>query len=260
MSKRNKNKTIRHALKSQQCYLCGKYGDTVEEGIMTQDHVPPHGLSPLSPDSDFLLLPAHVACNNRYSVQEQRVITFLASACGYKGNNSADAAWKAAERNFKRNELGRAGAPSKDLVRLLKNSKPVERYSPHGLYLGQQIICWPSNDTNIKLIIGKIVRGLHYHHAQTFVPETWEVTIYLQPVKPEHLPLFVSFPIFQHMGDFLTYRGVCSKNRSIWYLCLYHEAYAVAIIDNLDAFDDSEDVIELGDEAVPYLEVNVSDS
>jgi hypothetical protein len=78
MSNRKKRKSIRRALKSQQCYLCGKYGDTAEEGIMTRDHVPPHGLSPLSPASDFLLLPAHITCNNHYSVQEQRVITFLA--------------------------------------------------------------------------------------------------------------------------------------------------------------------------------------
>lgn len=221
---------------------------------MTQDHVPPRGLSPLSPDSDFLLLPAHSACNNRYSVQERRVITFLASACGYKGNDSADAAWKAAERSFKFNEIGRAGATSKDLVRLLKNSKLVDMYTPHGLFRGQRTICWPSDDTDVQLIIGKIVRGLHYHHARTFVPETWEVSIFLQQVKAEHLPLFTSFPLFRRMGDFLTYRGVCSENRSIWYLRLYHEAYAVAIIDNLAVLDGSEDVVELDDEAAPYLE------
>ncbi|SRR6266487_3626332 len=255
MSKRKKRKSIRRALQSQQCYLCGKYGDTEEEDIMTQDHVPPHGLSPLSPDSDFLLLPAHMTCNNHYSVQERRVITFLASACGYKGNDSADTAWKAAERSFKLNEIGRAGGPSKDLMRLLKNSKPVDMYTPQGLFRGQRIICWPSDDTDVKLIIGKIVRGLHYHHAHTFVPGTWEVSVFLQPAKPEHLPLFESFPIFRRMGDFLTYRGVCSKNRSIWYLRLYHEAYAVAIIDNLAVFDGPEDVVELGDKAAPYLEL-----
>jgi hypothetical protein len=54
MSKRQKRKAIRRALKDQQCYLCGKYGETAEVGAMTQDHVPPHGLSPFSPDSHFL--------------------------------------------------------------------------------------------------------------------------------------------------------------------------------------------------------------
>jgi hypothetical protein len=222
---------------------------------MTRDHVPPHGLSPLSPASDFLLLPAHITCNNHYSVQEQRVITFLASACGYKGNASADTAWEAAERSFKLNEIGRAGTPSKDLVRLLKNSVLADMYTPQGLYRGRKRICWPSDDTDTNLIIGKIVRGLHYHHAHSFVPETWEVSVFLQQVKPEHLPLFTSFPICRSASDFFTYRGVCSENRSIWYMRFYHEAYAVAIIDNLAILDGSNDIVELGDEAAPYLEL-----
>jgi hypothetical protein len=196
MSKRMKRKAIRRALKGQQCYLCGKYGETEEEGIITQDHLPPHGLSPLSPDSDFLLLPAHSMCNNRYSVQERRVITFLSSASGYKGNASADIAWKAAERSFKLNEIGRAGKPSKDLLRLLQSSRLVDMYTPHGLYAGNKTICWPSEDTDIKLIIGKIARGLHYHHAHAFVPETWEISVFLEQVKPEHLSFILKIWLF----------------------------------------------------------------
>jgi hypothetical protein len=189
------------------------------------------------------------------SCQEQRVITFLASACGYKGNNSADAAWKAAERSFKLNEIGRSGKPSKDLMRLVKSSRLVEEYTSHGIYVKQQRIVWPSDDTDVNLIIGKIVRGLHYHHAHTFVPETREISISLQQVEPEYLNLFISFPISRRMGDFLAYYGVCSNNRSIWYLRLYHEAFAVATIDNLAVLDGPGDVVELGDEAAPYLEL-----
>jgi hypothetical protein len=152
-------------------------------------------------------------------------------------------------------EIGRAGTPSKDLVRLLKNSVLADMYTPQGLYRGRKRICCPSDDTHTNLIIGKIVRGLHYHQAHSFVPETWEVSVFLQQVKPEHLPLFTSFPICRSARDFFTYRGVCSENRSIWYMRFYHEAYAVAIFDNLAILDGSNDIVELGDEAAPYLEL-----
>ncbi len=101
-----KRKAILRKLKGNPCYLCDAIPEKEE---LTADHIPPQGLSPLSPNSDFLLLPAHKSCNNKYSDQEEKFIAYLAFACHGTGNASADAAWAAAERGFKRNVIGRAG-------------------------------------------------------------------------------------------------------------------------------------------------------
>jgi len=84
-------------MKGMSCYLCGAIP---EEEELTVDHIPPQGLSPLSSNSDFLLLPAHKSCKNKYSGQEEKFIAYLAYVCRGTGNASADAAWAAAERGF----------------------------------------------------------------------------------------------------------------------------------------------------------------
>jgi hypothetical protein len=250
---RKKRKTIRRELEGKRCYLCGEFGDILtdipDEGRLTVDHVPPYGLSPNSPNSAFLFLPAHVSCNNKYSDQERKFIAYLAMACGYKGNFSADAAWAAAERSFKLNKIGRAGAPSKDLLRLVENTTPVEVRSRHGIIISSTRICWPSNDIDIQLVIGKIARGLHYYHTKTFVPETWKITIKLGQLLPEYV---LEAPIHNRLGDFFAYEGGFDRSGSLWYMRIYNEAYALAQID------DPQQSIQLS-ESQPYSLRHISD-
>jgi hypothetical protein len=230
-----KRKAILRKLKDMPCYLCGV---VPEQGELTVDHVPPHGLAPLSPNSDFLLLPSHKSCNNRYSDQEAKFIAYLASVCCGMGNASADAAWNATERGFRRNEIGRAGAPSKDLLRLLENSAPIERYSRNGIYLGSSRVCWPSQEVDVELIIGKIARGLHYHHTKTVVPETWKLTVELGQLSPHYV---LQAPIHNSLGDFFAYEGGCDKSGSLWYMSIYRQAYALVRIDDPEqSFQSSE--------------------
>jgi hypothetical protein len=221
-----KRKAIFRRIKDKPCYLCGVIPET--EGL-TADHVPPQGLSPLSPNSDFLLLPAHKSCNNKYSDQEEKFIAYLAYVCSGTGIASADAAWTAAERGFKRNDIGRAGAPSKDLLRLVENSAPAESFSQHGIFLGSARFCWPPKDVDMELIVGKIARGLHYHHAKTFVPETWKITVELRSQSPEYT---LQAPIHNHLGDFFAYEGGYDGSGSLWYMCIYRQAYALVCIDD----------------------------
>lgn len=250
---RKKRKKNRRELEGKQCYLCGEFGDILtdipEEGRLTFEHVLPHGLSPLSPRSAFLLLPAHMVCNNKYSDQERKFIAYLAMVCGHKGNVSADAAWAAAERSFKLNEIGRAGAPSKDLLRLVENSAPAEVRSLHGIIISSTRICWPADDIDIQLVIGKIARGLHYYHTKTFVPKTWKITIELGQLSPEYV---LQAPIHNRLGDFFAYEGGYDGSGSLWYMRIYDEAYACVSID------DPEQSIQLPD-SQPYTLRHISD-
>src|SRR5260370_29628330 len=77
------------------CYLCGK------EGIVTDDHVPPHCLAPLADDTIFYKLPAHETCNNALSVHESRFRDFVVAASN-DGIGEADDAFKNMQRNFRR--------------------------------------------------------------------------------------------------------------------------------------------------------------
>lgn len=230
---RKKRKTIRRELEGKQCYLSGEVGDILtdipEEGRLTVDHVPPYGLSPLSPYSTFLLLPAHNACNKKYSDQERKFIAYLAMAYGHKGNASADSAWAAAERSFKLNKIGRAGAPSKDLLRLVENSAPAEVRSRYGIIMSSTRICWPTDDIDILLVIGKITRCLHYYHTKKFVPETWKIAVELGQVSPEYV---LQAPIHNRLGDFFAYEGGYDGSGSLWYMRIYDEAYALVRIDD----------------------------
>ena len=241
-----KRKAILRRLEGKPCHLCGVIPVKNE---LTTDHVPPQGLSPLSPNSDFLLLPAHKSCNNKYSSQEEIFIVYLAFVCNGTGNASADAAWAAAERGFKRNEIGRAGTPSKDLLRLIENSAPAERFSQHGIYLGSTRFCWPSEDVDSELIIGKIARGLHYHHTKIVVPEQWKIRVELGQLSPHYV---LQAPIQNSLGDFFAYQGGYDETGSLWYMSIYRQAYALVRID-----DPEQDTEVL--ESHPYKLQHISD-
>ncbi len=240
-----KRRAIFRKVKNMPCYLCGAIPEKEE---LTVDHVPPQGLSPHSPDTTFLLLPAHQLCNHKYADQEQKFIAYLAMACGYKGNASADAAWAAAERGFKRNEIGRAGTPSKDLRRLVENCIPVDVHTRGGIYLGSSSIYWPAEDVDMKLIVGKIARGLYYHHTKIVVPETWKINIELGQA-PEYI---LQAPIHNSLGDFFAYKGGYDESGSLWYMSIYRQAYALVRID------DPEQSIQLP-ESQPYAMRHISD-
>jgi len=241
-----KRKAILRKLRGKPCYICGIIPEKEE---LTADHLPPQGLSPHSPNSDFLLLPAHKSCNNMYSNQEEKFIAYLAFVCNGTGNASADAAWAGVERGFKRNEIGRAGAPSKDLLRLIENSTSVERFTQHGIYLGTSKFYWPSQDVNIEMIVGKIVRGLHYHHTKIVVPEHWKIRVELGQLSPQYI---LQTPIQNNLGDFFAYQGGYDETGSLWYMSIYRQAYALVRID------DPEQGIEVL-ESHPYKLQHISD-
>lgn len=229
-----KRKAILRQWKDLPCYLCGVIP---AEDELTIDHVPPHGLSPNAPQSDFLFLPAHKSCNNKYSSQEERFIAYLAFVSAKAGNVSADAAWETVERGFKRNEIGRAGAPSKDLLRLVENSVPAETFRS-GIYTGTTRFCWPSKEIDVELVVRKIARGLHYYHTKIVVPETWKITVKLGQLSPLYI---IQAPIHAGVGDFFAYQGGYDESGSLWYISFYRQAYALVQIDDPEQIGQSQE-------------------
>jgi len=152
-------------------------------------------------------------------------------------------------QSLKRNEIGRAGAPSKDLLRLVENSALAEIRNPQGIFISYTRFCWPSNDIDIRLVIGKIARGLHYHYTKTVVPETWKITVELGQLSPEYI---LQAPIRNSLGNFFAYEGGYDESGSLWYMSIYRQAYALARID------DPEQSIQLL-ESQPYAMRHISD-
>lgn len=153
--------------KPRQCYLCGV------KGKMTMDHLPPECLSPGTPKSGYFSIPACSTCNNKYSHEESKFRDYIATASAGRNSKSAEKAYQAMKRNFKRNPIGRAGRPHKDLVRLVNNISTKDFYSSDGqVYLFSRRVITQPDDLDARAVLIKIARGLHYFCAEEIVPDT----------------------------------------------------------------------------------------
>src|SRR5260370_23143504 len=198
------------------CYLCG------EEGLLTDDHVPPDCLAPKANDSKFYKLPAHETCNNALSVQESRFRDFVVVASN-GGIREADDAFENMQRNFRRKgNKEQIGFLNRDFFRLFKNIEQREGYTPGGIYLGRVVGIKPAQDLDYKSVLIKIARGLHYHHNGEIIPNNYD--IYADFVFSDferHAAHMQHLNVTEQMGDFFAYRGSSAKDEpksGIWYM------------------------------------------
>src|SRR5258708_219534 len=128
------------------CYLCGN------EGIVTDDHVPPRCLAPKANNSLFYKLPACETCNKVLSVQESRFRDYVV-AYTKDGIPEAEAAFGNMMRNFARGKVERGGLPNRDFYRLHNNIVVREGYTPSGIYVGRVFGIKPPDDLDYKDVL-----------------------------------------------------------------------------------------------------------
>ncbi len=200
------------------CYLCGN------EGIVTDDHVPPRCLAPKANTSLFYKLPACETCNKALSVQESRFRDYVV-AYTKDGIPEAEAAFGNMMRNFARGKVERGGLPNRDFYRLHNNIVVREGYTSGGIYVGRVFGIKPPDDLDYKDVLIKIARGLHHYHSGEIVPANYDMYAdFLVSDEERHVGYIRQLNIAGQMGDFFAYKGTWAKDEpksGIWYMCFY---------------------------------------
>ena len=139
------------------CYLCGKS----LSAPISRDHVPPRQLyaddvrKRHSPN--LLTIPVHGACNAAYQLDEDYFVNTLMPFA--KGSYSGNAVYAETLRKFK------AGEQRKLIYRVLREFE----HRPSGIVLPAGKIAKRFEGTRIHRVAWKIVRGLYFHHHQTYL-------------------------------------------------------------------------------------------
>src|SRR5258708_36290092 len=200
------------------CYLCG------QDGIMTDDHVPPSCLAPNAEDTIFYKLPAHDSCNKAFSAQESRFRDYVV-AYATDGVQEAEAAFENMLRNFGRGKEERGGLPNKDFYRLYNNIVLKEGYTPGGIYIGPVIGIRSPEDLDYKRVLIKIARGLHYYYSREIIPANYDMNAdFIVSNEEYHAGYIRQLNIWGIMGDFFAYKGTWARDEpksGIWYICFY---------------------------------------
>ena len=134
------------------CYLCGRSDPD------TKDHVPPKTILPKG--IRRMTLPAHRACNNEFSADEEYFRDVVGPpALDYP--DGSDVFW-ASRRAWQRPQGRRR------LRMILRGAKPVELRSKTGLYVGRGIQIAPDM-ARIVRVAGKVGRGVIFEDTGTVV-------------------------------------------------------------------------------------------
>lgn len=188
----------------ESCVYCG-------QAAQTRDHVPPKSIFPKSLRKNLITVPACETCNNSSKLDDEyfRAVVTMASE-----DPNAVSVWK--QGVFKR-------ASPAFRSRLLNSLRPAELRSPAGLHLryGHSL---KLENTRIKGVVIRIVRGLLWHHHQvsTCLDTTFDICLNPEPGMI-HETLHV-LPV-RSVGDTtFQYRyGIASDDpqSSVWWLRFY---------------------------------------
>jgi hypothetical protein len=210
------------------CYLCGK------EGVVTDDHVPPHCLAPKANNSIFYKLPAHRVCNNALSVQESRFRDYVATYAK-DGVPEAEDAFESMQRNFVRGKED--GSLNRDYYRLFDNvvfstSHIGAAQTPGGILISLFVGIKYPKDLDYKAVLLKIARGLHYYHTQEIIPDNYLMMAdFVVSDWERHAAFIQRLTIAGQMGDFFVYKGTWAGDEpksGVWYMTFYQSLTGMA--------------------------------
>lgn len=144
------------------CYLCG------EPGADTRDHVPPRGMFPKEPKGNLITVPAHKACNEAFSQDDERFRNFIVAAGSL--SPAGFRAWRhQVLPSFRKNRKG--FIELRDSLVLLR--APVPAGEPDTILPGIQL-----DGALVGRQIKRIVRGLFYQRFRAPLPRDWPIEVY----------------------------------------------------------------------------------
>jgi hypothetical protein len=205
------------------CVYCG------ENEATTEDHVVPEGLFDHAPGGGYVKVPSCYDCNNGYSRDEEYfLVAVLAEATMHSpvANRVLD---RLAEdhRSGRRKRSGLA-------VALLQKVRPVDVYSPGGVYIGSgQGV--EIDTARVNRVLEKIVRGLFFHRFKRPLPQRAPVFVEIKPDMARLHSGACSAALQQpptFMDDVFSYRVfVLPENGdySSWTFGFYDSVLAIAV-------------------------------
>jgi hypothetical protein len=147
--------------KSEICSICGKNPAT------TRDHIPPKGIFPKPRPSDLITVPACLTCNKSTSDLDEvfKVFAGLAGGHGPEG-----------ERMFKEQTIHTLEHNERLRREIASTVRNVWVKTPGGIVLGKK----PAVLLNSRAhnhIIGKTIRGLHFHHTGNILGDQADISV-----------------------------------------------------------------------------------
>jgi len=150
---------------SRLCYLCGK------AGADSRDHVPPRGIFPKLPRGNLITVPAHKACNEAFSEDDEalRNVIIAASSRSEAGRQAWD---EEVLPSFAKNPRARQF--------LLDRLVPVWVKDPQtGAFVRMTGI---AVETSLyKRQMTRITRGLFYNRFRMPLPQDWPIKFHKMP-------------------------------------------------------------------------------
>jgi hypothetical protein len=149
---------------SKVCAYCGRPATTA-------DHVPPRGLFARPLPADVITVPSCSSCNNNSSKDDEYFRTVMSVRHDTFDHPDASAA---AQRQLTRfNQPGSA----KFAKSFVSGVNEVEIRTSAGLYLGQAGE-FTADMRRVSRVVERIVRGLHFHHHRSRIPDTATLSVY----------------------------------------------------------------------------------
>jgi hypothetical protein len=211
----------------------------------TSDHVPPKGLFKEPRPSNLITVPACFRCNNSFSADDEY---FLNIALDWGASETCDGKKVVDKRlrSMKRKESRRVWEP------FFAKLKPVEVYSPSGLYLANSF-GFSLDTARLIRTVNRIIRGLYFEVTKTPLPvgdctRSMLYSQYVEKCKHQSGTLDVIEAIQQlprnAIGDGTFEFGYFHLDKddfsSFWYLEFYQRFGFVGITRNEENADDNE--------------------
>lgn len=203
------------------CAICGVAVAT------TRDHVPPKGVFLPPRPNNLVTVPACRKCNQGASKFDESFIAFLALHVGDSGETSKGTPlFKKALRIIRHN--------SKLRQSILKSSRPVNQYTPQGIFLGlKYAVLWDSESHT--RVLSRTVRGLYYHHFREVLPADTEIKItWHHQLSEEIFKMSLRMKQVSIGGDDFIYRYARAEEvpeASCWIFQFYGGHWAGAFTD-----------------------------
>ena len=147
---------------SRLCYICGK------AGADSRDHVPPRGIFPKLPRGNLITVPAHKACNEAFSEDDEALRNVIIAA-SWRSEAGRQAWDEQVLPSFAKNPKARQGLLDRLVPVWVKDPQTSAFVRMNGIAV---------EDSLYERQMIRITRGLFYNYFSTPLPQDWAIQVH----------------------------------------------------------------------------------